>query len=103
MKKLFLNTIIISCGLTAAQLGFAANCTGAINNNAVSNLTVPAGATCTLNSSSVDGNVNVQNGASLILNNSSVSGSVQANSAKVLKLVNSSVEGMWLHLKFQRH
>ena len=86
MKKRFLRLITIACGLGVAPLGFAANCSSTISNNAVANLTVPAGATCTLNSTSVEGNVNVLNGGSLILNNSSVSGNVQAKYSQSIKV-----------------
>lgn len=93
MQKFKLKVITIILGLTAAQFGYAATCTKAITNSAVGSLTVPAGATCSLNGSSVEGDVTVQKGGNLILNNSSVSGSVQANAANSVKLMNSSIAG----------
>ena len=92
MKNILLKVTMVTIGLVAAQATFAANCSSTISNNAVGSLTVPAGATCTVNHSSVDGSITVQKGASLVLNNSSVSGKVQASTAKSLKLINSSIE-----------
>lgn len=76
-----------------SSLSFAASCNSAIDNNTISALTIPAGATCTVNNSSIEGDVDIQKDASLILNSSSIQGSIQANQAKAVRLINSSVSG----------
>lgn len=87
--KLIIAVALFSC----SSLSFAASCTNTIENNTVSTITVPAGANCTLNNSSIEGDVNIGKGGSLILNSSSIQGSIQANQAKAIKLINSSVSG----------
>lgn len=71
--------IIAVALLSCSSLSFAASCTNTIENNTISNLTIPAGANCTLNNSSIEGDVNIGKGGSLILNSSSIQGSIQAN------------------------
>ena len=93
MKTNVIKCMVTTFALTTAQFAFATNCTSSVNNSAVQDLTVPAGATCTLNNTGVSGSVSVQKGATLILNNASVQGSVQASTAKSIKLVNSMIEG----------
>lgn len=92
MQKI-ISQLMLPILLTCSSLSFAAVCNKTMTNTALGQLTVPAGATCSLNMAAVEGSITVQKGASLILNNSSVSGAIQASAAKTLKLVNSSVEG----------
>ncbi|MGN5762877.1 hypothetical protein ACNQO6_00805 [Acinetobacter calcoaceticus] len=87
-KVIIPTTFALSCSLS-----FAATCNSTIDNNTLSDLTIPAGATCTVNNASIEGDVNIQKDASLILNSSSVQGSIQANQAKAVRLINSSVSG----------
>ena len=92
-KSMIQKVSLVATVLLSSGMSYATVCNKTINNNAVGSLTVPSGATCTLNGTSVDGNVSVQKNGTFILNNSSVSGSVQADTAKAIKLINSSVEG----------
>ncbi len=85
--------IPLTITLSWSSLGLAANCSSALHNNTVNQLNIPAGATCTVSNSSVEGDVSLQKGASLILNSSSIQGSIHANQAKAVRLINSCVSG----------
>lgn len=93
MKTTILKSSLFLVLSLSSAFSMAATCNKTINNNAVGALTVPAGATCTLNGTAVEGNIVVQKNASLVLNNSSVSGNLQADTAKSIRLINSSIEG----------
>lgn len=92
MQKI-ISRLVLPMLLTCSSFSFAAVCNKTISNTALGQLTVPAGATCTLNMAAVEGSINVQQGENLILNNTAVSGAIQASAARSLKLVNSSIEG----------
>ena len=93
LHNIILKLITLTLGIGLAQFSFAATCEKAINNSSVGSLTVPSGATCFMNATSVKGDVTVLKGGNLILNNSSVSGSVQASMANSVKLINSMIDG----------
>jgi hypothetical protein len=57
------------------------NCTGTLGSITVDNLNVPQNATCTLNSTRVEGNVFVRSGATLYANSVYVDGNIQAEHA----------------------
>jgi hypothetical protein len=71
-----------------------ATCTGSLGAQRFENLEVPAGATCTLNGTRVDGNIKVYNNATLLASNVTVGGNIQADgAANVVVSTNSTVDG----------
>ncbi len=71
-----------------------ATCNGTLGALRFENLEVPAGATCTLNGTRVDGNIKIYNNATLLANNVTVGGNIQADgAANVVVGGNSTVGG----------
>lgn len=68
-------------------------CTGVLGAVTVDNVTVPPGATCTLNGTQVNGNVDVQPGATLNTNGASVAGNIQADGSGSINLSGGTVGG----------
>lgn len=100
MSKLptILLATVAAIGLLWASVSVAraadATCNGALGALRFENLEVPAGATCTLNGTTVDGNIKVYNNATLLANNVTVGGNIQADgAANVVVGGNSTVGG----------
>jgi hypothetical protein len=66
-------------------------CRGAIGSTTVDNLLVPQGASCTLNSTRVEGTVKVERNATLVANTIRVKGNVQSEGFKNITLRQNSV------------
>jgi hypothetical protein len=69
------------------------SCNGTIGAEAVKEVDVPAGATCTLEGTTVDGNIAVGTGAILLAHVVSTDGDVEAEGARVVDVTGSTIGG----------
>jgi hypothetical protein len=76
-----------------------ATCTGSLGAQHFENLEVPAGATCTLNGTRIDGNIKVYNNATLLANSVTVGGNVQAEGAANVTVSSNSTVGGSIQVK----
>lgn len=65
-------------------------CTGTIGAVTLDELTVPAGATCTLNGTRIEGSVDVEGGATLVANGITVTGNLRGRSASRVEVLSGS-------------
>lgn len=87
---------VIGLSLTTSEVAHATDsvCSGSLGTLRYENLEVPAGATCTLNGTRVDGNIKVGTNAILLASSVTVGGNIQAEgSANVTVNSNSTVGG----------
>jgi len=84
--------------VTTAQAADA-NCTGVINGQRFENLEVPAGASCTLNGTRVDGNITVGSNAMLAATGVTVGGNIQADGAAGVTVNNNATVGGDIQVK----
>jgi hypothetical protein len=69
------------------------SCNGTIGAEAVKEVDVPSGATCTLEGTTVDGNIAVGSGATLLAHDVSTDGDVEAEGARVVDVTESTIGG----------
>ncbi|MFO7633106.1 MAG: hypothetical protein R6W76_11225, partial [Caldilinea sp.] len=71
---------VIGLSLTTSGVAHASDgvCSGSLGAQRFENLEVPAGATCALNGTRVDGNIKVYNNATLLASSVTVGGNIQA-------------------------
>jgi hypothetical protein len=75
-------------------------CTGALGAVTLNKLTVPAGASCTLNGTRVEGNIDVEAGATLVANSIFTSGNLRGRSASRVEVLSASYVGGNLWIEF---
>jgi hypothetical protein len=75
-------------------------CTGTIGSVTLDKLTVPAGASCILNGTTIEGNIDVYAGASLVANSISASGNLSGMSANWIEVLSGSYIGGNLRVEY---
>lgn len=95
LSGLTMAAVLLGAGIAtpAAQAAKPTSCAGAIGAVSVGSLTVPSGATCTLDGTRVGGNLTVSSGATLDGTAASVRGAVRAQPASTVTLRKSRVGG----------
>ena len=101
LAGLFALALSLSALLTAASSAQAEErvCRGTIGAATVDNLTVPSGATCTLNGTKVKGTITVERGARLFANGVSVVGNIQSEGFQTVSVKGGSTVGGSVHLE----
>jgi hypothetical protein len=75
-------------------------CTGTIGAVTLDELTVPSGASCSLNGTTINGNIDVEGGATLVANSISASGNLRGRSVSRVEVLSGSYIGGNLRVDF---
>ena len=89
----YIGTMTLADGMTSPARPAVVNCTGPMTGAIVSGISVPKGATCSLEAASVLGNLSVAKGGSLTMTNSVVGGNADCIGCNGSTLGNSTVLG----------
>lgn len=87
--------LLLAAGLVTAPAAAAdeRTCTGSLGAIRVDNVKVPAGATCRLTGTRVDGNITVSRGATLLATRVVVDGNIQSQGHRAVGVTRSIVDG----------
>ena len=85
--------VMFLLGGQGAVMADERSCAGTLGSITVDNLRVPAGKTCKLNGTRVQGTIKVENNATLVATNVRVVGNVQGEGAKMVKVLGGSTVG----------